>query len=277
MLDRDALLIDLKGAACIGSPEALDMALEGLAAWKAFTANARLASEDVARVLVPLGEVLAAPTVPADYLRSLAQHPLAGGRALAAVALALRHLRREEKFLAPLTRLAGDPRAEVRFALATTVGRHGRDEHLSAAVALLHTWLEPARGPRTWQTALQIAAILAQPYPRQMLRLAERLTPTQIVRPEVQRLLADMLKQVGAFGENGERMAVVQLLERWLPQGGDEAAHLALQVLHAGWARQMAEPALALLDAVEAVSGVSRLSRRTRAFIRRQGRAERKR
>ncbi len=269
MLDCDALLIDLKGAARIGSPEALDLALEGLAAWKAFTANARLASEDVARVLVPLGEVLAAPTVPAAYLRSLAEHPLAGGRALAAVALTLRYLRGEAAWSALLTRLAGDRRAEVRFALATSLGQHGRDEHFPAAAALLKAWLDPARGPRAGQTALQAAAVLAQPYPRQVLSLLARLTPAQVVHPEVQRPLAEALKQVGAFGTDEDKTALAQLLARWLQESGGEAARLVLQVLHAGWARQAPEQTLALLDAVEATGGASRLSRRTRAFIRR--------
>ncbi len=274
MPDRDQLLIDLKGAARLGSPEALDLALEGLAEWRAFAANASLAFEDVERVLVPLGEVLAAPAVPADYLRSLATHALAGGRALAAVALVLRHLRGEATCSALLTRLAGDKRAEVRFALAAALGRHGRDEHFPAAVALLDAWLAPARGPRVWQTALQAAAGLARSHPRQVLSLVERLTPAQVAHPEVQRPLAEALRQLGTFGTHADRTALLQLLEKWLRESDGDAARLVLQVLHAGWAQRMPEQALALLDAVEAAGGAPRPLRRTRAFIRRGAEGE---
>ena len=273
MLDRDALLIDLKGAARIGSPEALDLALEGLAAWKAFTANARLASEDVARVLVPLGEGLAAPTVPDDYLLALAEHSLAGGRALAAVALALRFLRGEARWQARLTRLAGDRRAEVRFALATVLGRHG-STHFAAAMALLRAWLAPPRGARVWSTALQAAAALASAHPRRVLALLEPLTIEQITHPEVQRPLSEALRQVGAFSDAEGKQALLRLLQGWLDRGGAASGRLVLQVLHAGWAREVSEGALELVAAVEAAAGASRLLRRTQAFLERGGGAE---
>ena len=262
MLDRDELLIDLKGAARLGTPEALDLALEGLAAWQAFTANARLEDEAVVKVLVPLGEVLAAPTVPADYLRDLAGHALAGGRALAAAALALRVLRGETDFAADLTRLAGDKRAEVRLAAATALARHGSD-HFAAAEALLQTWLQPNRSPRLLATALQAAAALAAQHPRAILALLQRLTPQQHTLPEIQRPLGDALRQTAA---SGEAAGVLALLTAWA-QTPHPPAEAILRALHANWARQHAPAARQVLAALEAAVGNSRPLRRTREFL----------
>ena len=262
MLDRDELLIDLKGAARLGSPEALDLALEGLAAWKAFTANARLEDESVVKVLVPLGEVLAAPTVPADYLHHLAGHTLAGGRALAATALALRVLRGENNFAPALTRLAGDKRAEVRLAATTTLARHG-SAHFAAAEGLLQTWLQPSRSSRLLATALQAAAALASQHPRQILGLLKNLTPQQYTLPEIQRPLGEALKHAAAAGESA---GVLALLTAWA-QTSNPPAEAILRALHAGWARQHAPAARQVLAALEATVGPSRPLRRTREFL----------
>ena len=268
MLDRDALLIDLKGAARLGYPEALDLALEGLLGWKSFAANARLKDEDVAKVLVPLGEVLATPTVPADYLLALARHPLAGKRALAAVALGLRALRGEKNLTLPLTRLAGDRRAEVRFALVTALGKHG-EERFPFAQALLEHWLEGKRSPRVLATALQTMAVLAQTFPAEVLALADRLTLRQISSPEIQRPLVEVLKRVATYGTEEAKMGVLGLMAAWVQEDGAGAAgEIALRVLHAPWARQLPGPTLDFLNALEAFGGPRRLLRRTMAFIR---------
>ncbi len=262
MLNRDELLIDLKGAARLGSPEALDLALEGLAAWEAFAANARLEDKAVVKVLVPLGEVLAAPTVPADYLRTLADHPLAGGRALAAAALALRVLRGETGFAATLTRLAGDKRAEVRLVASTALARHG-STHFAAAEALLKAWLQPNGSPRLLATALQAATALATQHPRQILALLQRLTPQQYILPEAQRPLSEALKQTAAAGESA---GVLALLAAWV-EAANPPTEAILRALHANWARQTPAAALQLLAALEAAVGDSRPLRRTREFL----------
>ena len=266
MFDRDELMIDLKGAARLGSAEALDMALEGLKAWRALAANARLDEEAIVKKLVPLGEVLATPTVPRQYLLSLAKHPLAGYRALAGVALTLRVLKGEAPLKAALTQLAGDQRAEVRLAVATALGKHGAS-HFPPARDLLRAWLRPAQSPRVWNTALQAIAALAPTHPQELLAIVEKLPPRQITHPDMMRPLAEAMKRIAAFSTPQGQEEVLSVLAQWV-QNEHTAVELALRVLHAEWARKIPDRALGFLDALEGFGGPRRLLRRTQAFIR---------
>ncbi len=260
-LNVHEMLIDLKGAARLGAPEALDMALAALDGWPAFVANAHLRDEDVLAVLVPLGEVLALPTVPEAYLLALAEHPLTGGRALAAAALAQRALRGGKVPAKALRRLAADKRAEVRLAAAEVLRRRGATAP-QALLALLRDWLMPGRSPRLLATAVHVAAALGQAQPEDALALLARLTPEQRQLPEIQRALGDTLRQIAAAGQGA---AVLALLEGWQDDGFPVEA--VLRALRGEWARAHRPRADALLDAVEARTGVTRALRRARQFL----------
>ena len=257
-LDWNEIHIDLKAAARLGAPEALDLALAALDDWPAFVANARLKEEDVKTVLVPLGELLAAPAVPEAYLYDLTRHPLAGARALAAAAFALRALRGEEAALPMARDLAADPRAEVRLAMVTALTRRGA-EAPEALAALLRRWLTAARRPRLAATALQAVQSLARLRPEEALTLLAETPPALRTAPEVQRALGDALRQIAAQGLGAD---VLALLEGWQADGLPEEA--VLRALRGDWAHTHHARAAALLDALEARTGPSRALRRTR-------------
>jgi len=257
-LDWNEIRIDLKAAARLGVPEALDLALAALDDWPAFVANARLKEEDVKTVLVPLGELLAAPAVPEAYLHDLARHPLAGARALAAAAFALRALRGEKAALPMARDLAADPRAEVRLAMVTAL-THRSAEAPEALVALLRRWLTAARRPRLAATALQAVQSLARLRPEEALTLLAETPPALRTAPEVQRALGDALRQVAAQGHGA---VVLALLEDW--QNDDLPEEAVLRALRGDWVHTHRARAAVLLDALEARTGPSRALRRAR-------------
>ena len=260
-LNLNEMLFDLKAAARLGVPEALDMALAALDDWPAFVANARLKEEDVAAILVPLGEVLAQPAVPETYLRMLAAHPLAGARALAASALALRALRGGKVPRKLLPQLAADKRLEVRHAVITVLQRHGVT-HSAALLALLREWLTARRSPRLAATALAVLQALTPTCPQEALALLAALPPAQRNAPEVQPALGDALRQMAAAGHAED---VLALLEQWQADG--LPAEAVLRALRGEWVYAQRERVAALLDALEAQTGPSRALRRSRQHL----------
>jgi hypothetical protein len=82
-----SLLADFKAAARIGHPESLGLALDGLRALPEIAANQALPESFLDQVILPVGQVLVSPLLPSASLRPLLDDPLAGVRAVAAVAL----------------------------------------------------------------------------------------------------------------------------------------------------------------------------------------------
>ncbi|MBN1665846.1 MAG: hypothetical protein JW862_02115, partial [Anaerolineales bacterium] len=83
------LLRDIKAAALLGQPEAIDVALDGLLTFPGVAANATLEPAFILKVLLPVGNELS--ILPAGLLEMLQDHPLVTGRAIAASALAYQH------------------------------------------------------------------------------------------------------------------------------------------------------------------------------------------
>ncbi len=258
MLNRDQLLIDLKGAARLGHPEALDLALSALDGWGAFVANARLREEDVLNILVPLGEVLAAPSVPEAYLLALAEHRLAGARALAAAALGLRALRGPAVPRQALSRLGRDRRDEVRWALQAVWRRAGKDNPQQLA-ALLESWLDCSASPRLQVLALESVAALP---PRQGVALLARCGTA--ADEHVQAALAAALREAAAAGE---AEAVLGLLDAWARTDSPPAKAI-VAALRGKWAAKTdRQRALVVLTALERRLGTSRALRRARQAL----------
>lgn len=256
------LQIDLKSAARLGDPEALDWALEGLRAWPAFAANAPLDEADVRAVLVPLGEILALPTVPVDYLHGLASSSWAGVRALAAVALAARALQGERIPAAWLRKLAADRRAEVRLALESYLKQKAAEDP-AAVLALLTAWKQAPSplSPRAAALALSVAAEMPPDAAPSALRwVADFRTDPH---PDVQRALGEALRRLAAHGLAQD---VLTLLETWL-QEPPTPAEAYPWALRGSWAHPHRERALALLAQVEAQFGTSRPLRRARQSL----------
>ncbi|NPA93450.1 MAG: hypothetical protein GXO56_07200 [Chloroflexi bacterium] len=256
------LRIDLKSAARLGDPEALDWALEGFRAWPAFAANAPLDEADVQTILVPLGEILAMPTVPQDYLQEMAASSWAGIRALAAVALAARALQGNAAPGAWLRRLAADPRDEVRTALETFL-RKKAAEAPDALLAMLTSWKQAKQplSPRAAVLMLHVLPDVPEAYASRGLRLAAAFRDDS--RPEVQRALGDALRRFATQGLDEE---VLALLTSWI-EAPPTPAEAYARALRGSWPRRHRDRALALLTAIENRFGTSRPLRRARQAL----------
>ncbi len=256
------LRIDLKSAARLGDPEALDWALEGFRRWPAFAANAPLDEADVQTILVPLGEILAMPTVSQAYLHEMAASSWAGIRALAAVALAARAL---EGRTAPekwLRRLAADPRDEVRMALEAFLKKKAADAP-EVLLAMLTSWKQVKQplSPRAAVLMLHVLPSLPEDYAPRGLRLAAAFRDDS--RPEVQRALGDALRR---FATQGLDEKVLALLASWI-EAPPTPAEAYARALRGSWPRCHRDRALALLASIENRFGTSRPLRRARQAL----------
>jgi len=261
-LDFQTILGDLRAAARLGTEEALDLALEPLGEWEDFRANRRLPASAVRERLVPLGVVLAAPTVPLGYLRGLAEEPLAGARAIAAAALLRRYLAGEKNALAPLRRLAADRREEVRVAMLAALPPKG-EMPAERLLAFLRALLSAKRfAPEAAAlTAFVLLPSLAESAPKEACALAK--TVARDERPTIGKALGDALRECATTGAAKEVLALLKNLaaQNALP------VETAARALRGGWHPPLIQERLALLKALETKTGGTRALRRTRTEL----------
>ncbi len=248
------LLTAFRAAARLGHPDALNEALEVLATLPPIAANATLGEGDVLRVLLPLGETLAVPTVAVEHLRDLQNAPLAALRAVAAAAMGTRYLRSLPAGARDLARSAKDPRDEVRLALRQALRRHAsQDPH--RLLRLLTDWLtvvHPPRSPRQVAVALYTLPALAADFPQEVLTLAA--AHAQAEHPLAQKALVTSLRELA---QQGLAEPVLALLEQWA-QAPSAPLFVIGGTLSGRWALAHRERATAILDALEARYGPRR-------------------
>jgi len=261
-MDFQTLLGDLRAAARLGTEEALDLSLEPLGEWEDFRANRRLPAAAVRERLAALGEILAAPTVPLDYLRGLAEEPLAGARAIAAAALLRRYLGDDKNALAPLRRLAADRREEVRIAMLAALPSKSRlpAERLLAFLRSLLAAKHPAPEPAVL-TALTLLPRLAEAMPKEACALIAPIARDE--RPAIRKALGDALRKCAS---TGAAEAVLATLKDLASQNA-LAVETAARALRGNWHPLLIRERLALLKELEAKNSGSRALRRTRAEL----------
>ena len=257
--DLRTLRVDLKGAARLGLPEALDWALEGLQTWPEVAANQPLTPKTIDQLL-SLGKILAGPRVPAAYLHGLSKHGLAAYRTLAAGAWATRLGRGDAAAQAPLTRLAGDPRPDVRAAVEKALAEADAlpPDRLAS---LIQRWLRsgPGVSPRAQEVALRLLPALGQKRPALALALLREAAFPTALEPAVGEALS-------ALAAAGQSEAVLTLLEAWA-RSAEPHLTAIVRALRGSWARRHRPRALAILDVLEARHPASRALRRARQFL----------
>lgn len=264
------LLTAFRAAARLGHPDALNEALDALAALPPIAANASLSEGEVGRVLVPLGETLALPTVAAPLLRDLQQAPLAALRAVAAAALAVRYLRSLPAGARDLARSAKDPRDEVRLALRLALRRHA-SQAPHRLLDLLTDWLtvvHPPRSPRQVAVALHTLPTLASAFPQEALTLAAAHRYAE--HPVTQKALVTCLRELA---QQGLAEPVLTLLEQWA-QAPPSPLFVISGTLSGRWALAHRERSMAILDALEARYGPRRPITNARKALRRVANGE---
>ena len=256
------LLRDLKAAAILGRPEAIDIALNGLLSLPGVASNDRVQAGFIDQVILPVSKILS--SLKSAQLRPLLDHQLAVGRAIGAAALAYRFVDGKDVGQKDLRKPAVDPRAEVRIAL-------GRTLFLTAGIApeklltLGTTWIiQPA--PKLRHTALIFLPALGETqYGARIVGLLGSLGSDD--NRDVRSALVDALDHLA---QSGLTESVLGLLTLW----GSEAkpnSWVICRVLLASWAADYpAQVESILRDLVSKIGETSEISNVLKA-LRRHG------
>lgn len=250
------LLTDLRAALAIGQPEAVAASLDGLRQLPEVSGNQPLPESFLVQAILPLGELLASPQVPAALLQGWQRDPLAAVRAAAAAALGMRFLSGSEDLAASLQRAGSDARAEVRQALAEALSQT-RAANPARLLELGMIWTRPHKGGTEWSaaelrlctTALAFLAALAEVYPERLLVIARLLHRDP--NPQVRGGLVGLLTHLAG---SGQAAALLEQLAAWAqePQPND---WLIGKVLSGAWVKKHAARATAILDDLQASVG----------------------
>jgi hypothetical protein len=264
-------LRDLKAAAALGTPEALDLALLGLRNLPEVRGNQALDSGSIEKLLLPAGEMLGEQRVPYAYLEELSHDHLAAIRALPAAAFVLRTCRGSVEGDEVLIRLAADARPEVRRVLALA-SRECAAEGQTRPLTLASSWLtEPvdpkkaAAHARRQATALEMLVNFTRIAPQAVLAAARG--QKQNPDPDVRAALAGLLV---AAGQSGQTIDVLDLLEMWAADA-EPNEWVICRVLSAHWAANTSGRAAAILDALEASLGLTSSITNARRALARKG------
>jgi hypothetical protein len=232
------LLRDLKGAALLGQPEAIDIALNGLLTLPGVASNDRMESGFIEKAILPVGGLL--QTLPGPQLRSLLNHHLAAGRAIGAVALAHLFIQGKNATQKDLRKPGNDSRLDVRAALGKALFLVGSTDP-EKLLNLGTTWLMGA-APKLRHTALIFIPTLSGAYDTQIVGL---LGP--IIQDEDYDVRAELVAAVTTLAQEELAPSVLELLTLW----GSEShpnSWVICRTLSGSWAAAHPEKVTALLQ-----------------------------
>jgi hypothetical protein len=223
--DTRQLLRDLKTAAILGDPEAVNLALNGLLAFPGVAANDRMDDGFIEKTILPVGRALT--PLKTSFLRPLISHRLVAGRAIGAVALADQYIAGKQATAKDLQKPATDPRVEVRNALGRELLVNGNKDS-GKLMALGMSWL-PNTAPKLRYTALIFTPALAASHGEQLIDLLSPLGHDSDW--DVRAVLVDALNSLGQAGL-GE--SVMELLHNWASDPNPNGWVIS-RVLSASW------------------------------------------
>jgi hypothetical protein len=253
------LINDIKAAARLGHPEALELALDSLRTVPQVASNDSLGEGFLAQVILPVGRLLARQ--PANLFRQLLADPRAALRAIGAVALAQRFFLDEGVDPGWLLTPAKDPRSEVRAALGAALKEAG-EAHPQRLLHLIEEWLaDPS--PRARATALLTLPAPTEPYRE---RLVELIAPLGSDNDrDVRKALADSLRQLAG---RGLAESVLGLLAVWGQEPRPNVWVIA-RALSGAWAAEYPGEVTAILIKIHSKTGESKaLTNAQRALAR---------
>ena len=219
------LLRDLKTAAILGNPEAVDLALNGLLGFPGVAANDRMDDGFIEKTILPVGRELT--PLKTSFLRPLISHSLVAGRAIGAVALADQYIAGKQATAKDLQKPANDPRLEVRKALGRELLILGNKD-FGKLMALGTSWLTNT-APKPRYTALIFVPALAVNHGEQLVGLLAPLDRDSDW--DVRVVLVDALNSLGQAGL-GE--SVMEMLHTWASDQNPNGWVIS-RVLSASW------------------------------------------
>jgi hypothetical protein len=232
-----AFLNDLKAAARLGHPDAIEMALEGMRSFPQVASNHPLGEGFIAQVIMPAGKILS--KLPAAQLHPLFDDHQTALRATAGVALAHRFGMGKDGNPKQLQIPAKDARPEVRTALAETLREQG-EAHPERLLPLAEEWLV-APSARLRSTALGFTPALGQ----DSLQTLETFKTEE--HPEVRAALVEALQ---ALAQNNLAEPVLELLSHWGAEPRPNAWVIG-RVLSGSWAASYPQEVTAILQSLQ--------------------------
>ncbi len=245
--DTRQLLRDLKTAALLGNPDAVNIALNGILALPGVAANDRMNDGFIERTVLPVGQTLT--PLKTSHLRPLLDHDLAAGRAIGAVALAHQFIGGKNATAKDLRKPANDAREDVRISLGRAlfaVGHQAPRKLLDLATP----WLMNA-APKPRYTALIFIPALAEKYDKRVVGLLGPLgaDPDREVR-------AALVDALGNLARAGLAESVLELLALWTAETHPNSWVIS-RVLSASWVAGHPKEAESILQELSSKSGTS--------------------
>ena len=253
------LLRDLKAAAMLGRPEAVDIALDGLLAIPGVASNDRMDDGFIDQIILPVGKALT--TLKSSQLRPLLNHPLVAGRAISASGLAHHFIEGKDATQKDLRKPAGDARPDVRKSLGRTLFTVAEVDP-EKLLNLGTTWIMQS-SPKPRHTALIFIPALTSQYGKRIVGLLGPLAADE--DRDVRAALVDALK---ALGHAGLAETVLELMSMW----GSESkpnAWVICRVISSSWAVGYPDEVGTILRDLESrVGKSSQISNAVRALER---------
>jgi hypothetical protein len=241
------LLRDLKAAAGLGNPEAVDIALNGLLAFPGVAANDRMNDGFIEKTILPVGQALT--SLKTSHLRPLLSHKLAAGRAVGAAALADQFITGKDATPKDLRKPANDPRSDVRLSLGRALLAVGY-KNPQKLLALGTPWLTNS-APRPRHTALIFVPALAESDGVRLVGLLAQLgnDPDREVR-------AALVDALNALARAGPAESVLELLALWAAETHPNIWVIS-RVLSVSWVADYPTEAEAILLELSSKTGTS--------------------
>ena len=219
------LLRDLKAAAVLGNPEAVDIAMDGLLAFPGVAANDRMSDGFIEKTILPVGKALA--PLETSQLRPLITHNLAAGRATGAVALADQFMVGKYANRKDLGKLANDPRVDVRLSFGRGLILVG-NRNPQKLFDLGSSWLTNSK-PKPRYTALIFLPSLAESHGEHIIDSFSSLNDD--TNREVHAALVDALN---ILARAGHAESVLNMLTLWTSEKRPNGWVIS-RVLSASW------------------------------------------
>jgi hypothetical protein len=253
-------LADLRAAAVLAHPQALDLALEGVRRQPELAGNQPLDPGQIEQLLLPVGEILGRPAVPWAYLQQVQRDRLAGLRAAASVAAFQRWLAGADQAVPMLEQAVADRRPEVLEAVILSARQAARQAP-ARLLALAVRWTTSGAPAAPRAAAYRLLAPLARLQPEDILPLAAAAPMAETEKENA--ALAELLV---ALGQAGCGEALLELLQSWSLQGR-QTSWVICRALSSSWAAQHPARALEILDVLEHRGEHSRQISRTRQAL----------
>jgi hypothetical protein len=241
------LVRDLRAAALLGNPEAVDFALDGLLDFPGVSGNDRMSDGFIEKTILPVGQSLS--PIKTSHLRPLLNHPLAAGRAIGAVAMAIQYITGDMASAKDLTLAGKDSRQDVRKSLGRALFVVGPKD-TKKIFSLGASWLK-SEAPRLRFTALIFIPAAADGHGKELIRFLKPLNRD----PDLE-VRAELVTALNGIANADYGKYIITMLASWAEEI-DPNAWVISRVLSAAWVSEYPDQAKLILSELSTKKGTS--------------------